>query len=143
MSTATDDRISHALRLLAALDREDRRRIAARHRRRRGFLFATALLGLGLIAAAPAGISRLVLGGVGDLASGLRASAGLAPGQSRAGAATWRPAAPPARPLEAPRLRIIVSDEAPSRSGARTSARSNPANPAGTFDPRQRSSPKS
>lgn len=89
MARATEDRISRALRLLSAVEREDRRRAAARRRRHGRFLYAASLVALGALAAAPgvfASAPKEAFGGLGVLANRLGGSMGLAGSEIRADA---------------------------------------------------------
>jgi hypothetical protein len=82
--------MSRALRLLSALEREDRRRATSR-RRHMGLLYAMSLAALGVLAAAPGvlagapkGLARSLLAGVGAVATNLRDSIGLAGSEDEA-----------------------------------------------------------
>lgn len=123
MARATEDRISRALRLLSAVEREDRRRAAARRRRHGGLLYAASLAALGALAAAPGvlasvpnDLARQAVGGLGVLAKRLGGSTGFAESGIGADATPSTGPAGRASGSRASGLRIIL--DAPPRPSA-------------------------
>jgi hypothetical protein len=119
MARATGDRISGALRLLAALEREERRRNAARRRRRAGWLFAITLTALGAIAAAPNELAGSAFGAANALAGDLQAFIGASHGDDASADVSAPRIAGPTR-REPAGLRIIVSHGQSTRTETAT-----------------------